>query len=80
MDKTYTCSSLCYYNRRYKNLEVCTNLLPEQKYRSKNTSLEIFVINILDKYNIKYLQNVRDIINGELDIYIPSKQFLYLLI
>ena len=74
MDKTYTCSSLCYYNRRYKNLEVCTNLLPEQKYRSKNTSLEIFVINILDKYNIKYLQNVRDIINGELDIYIPSKQ------
>ena len=73
IDKTYRCTPVCYYNRRYKNVEVCTNLLPEQISHSKNTYIEIFITNILDKYNIEYVKNVRDVIDGELDIFIPLK-------
>lgn len=72
--KSYDCNSITYYNRRYKQLEVCTNLLPEQPSRSTGISLELFVRDILDEYNIEYICNSRDIINPkELDIYIPSK-------
>ena len=73
--KVYSCNSVCYYNRRYKNLEVCTNLLPQQQSHSKRTSLELFITNILDEYNIEYETNVNNIISPlELDIYVPSKQ------
>ena len=74
-DKYYLCSPITYYNRRYKNSELCTNILPEQKDHTKNTTLEIFVKNILDKYHIDYECNNRVVLNGkELDIYIPSKK------
>ena len=73
IDKTYRCTPVCYYNRRYKNIELCTNLLSEQISHSKNTYIEIFITNILDKYNIEYVKNVRDVIDGELDIFIPLK-------
>ena len=64
-----------YNDRMRKYTEICTNLLPYDNYRSKNTSLEIFIKNILDKYNIEYKTNVRNIIAPkELDIYIPSKK------
>ena len=72
-EKQYICNAQTYHNRRYTNVEVCTNILPEQPYHSEGTSLELFVRNILDEYNIEYQTNVRDIINPqELDIYIPS--------
>ena len=65
-----------YYQRRlYDGTEICTNLLPVQKSISKNTSLEIFIKNILDEYNISYIENDRTILNGkEIDIYIPDKK------
>ena len=73
VDKQYICNAQTYHNRRYTNVEVCTHILPEQPYHSEGTSLELFVRNILDEYNIEYQTNVRDIINPqELDIYIPS--------
>ena len=73
--KTYKCNSVCYYNRRYHGLEVCTNLLPVQKSQSKGTSLEIFVTKLLDEYGIEYITNTTEIIPPkELDIYIPSKK------
>ena len=75
LNRYYLCSPITYYNRRYKKSELCTNLLPEQKDHTKNTTLEIFVKNILDKYHIDYECNNRTILNGkELDIYIPSKK------
>ena len=73
-EKQYICHAPTYHNRRYTNVEVCTNILPEQPYHSEGTSLELFIRNILDEYNIEYQTNVRDIINPqELDIYIPSR-------
>lgn len=65
-----------YYQRRLdEHTEPCTNLLPIQKSNSKNTSLEIFIKNILDKHNISYIENDRIILGGkELDIYIPNKK------
>ncbi len=42
----------------------------------KDTNIEIFVQNILDKYNINYIKNNRSVLKGrELDIYIPSHKF-----
>ena len=72
------CIEKCYityagreYDRIKAGLETCTILCP---INSNSSSLEIFIRNILDKYNIKYFSNVVGIINRkELDIYIPSK-------
>ena len=53
---------------------VCTTILPEST-TGKNTTLEIFVKNILDEHNISYICNDRTILsNKELDIYIPDKK------
>ena len=61
-------------SRNIYKAEQCTNLLPIDNSRYKNTSLELFVQNILDEYNIEYITNDRNIIKPkELDIYIPSK-------
>ena len=75
LNKTYLCDSVCYHNRRYHNLETCTNLLNIQNIHNKGTSLELFVRDILDSYNINYISNDRSVLKKyELDIYIPSKQ------
>ena len=57
--------------------ELCTKLLPIGCDNTKNTSIELFVQQILDKHNIQYETNVRGVMGDkkELDIYIPSKQF-----
>ena len=61
------------WDRTNDKTELCTHLLPPQISHSKNTTIELVIQNILDKYNIKYIQNDRSILNGkELDIYIPS--------
>ena len=52
--------------------ELCTILLPISQ-NIKDTSIELFIRNILDEYKIPYISNCRDIISPyELDIYIPS--------
>lgn len=74
-NKFYKIKSSYYWDRLRDNTEPCSNLLPIQKSISKNTTLEIFVKNILNEYNITYIENDRTILNGkELDIYIPDKK------
>jgi hypothetical protein len=73
-DKFYIIPAKTYFDRTKDKTEICTNLLPVQKYHGKDTTLELFVKNILDEHNIEYETNVRNIIvPKELDIYIPSK-------
>lgn len=56
------------------HVDTCTNRYPVGAH-IKNTSLEIFIQNILNEYSIKYESNNRSILSGkELDIYIPSKK------
>ena len=73
-EKNFLISAITYNNRKYSDGEMCTKLLPPNENRLKNTSLEIFIKNLLEEYNIKYITNDRKILNGkELDIFIPSK-------
>lgn len=73
-EKFYIIDSQNYYARKEYGLEPCTRILPIKCGHSSNTTLEIFVHNLLDEYNIKYETNVRNIIPPkELDIYIPDK-------
>ena len=75
LNKYFSIPSSRYYNRIKDNTEICTNLLPIQKYHGKGTTLELFIQSILNEYNIDYMCNDRTILNGkELDIYIPSKK------
>ena len=75
IEKEYIIPGALYYNRYINNIETCTKLLPINDYRSKNTSIEVFIKILLDKYNMDYQTNVRNEISPqELDIYIPSKQ------
>lgn len=74
-EKYYIITPILHSCRKNDNTEPCTKLLPIGKDNTKNTSIELFVRSILDKYNIEYKVNVRNIISPkELDIYIPSKQ------
>ena len=73
-EKQFIIPGALYYNRYVNNTETCTILLPVNDYRSKNTSIEIFIKQLLDRYNIQYKSNVRNIISPkEIDIYIPEK-------
>ena len=71
-EKTFIIHKSLYHSRRYQNIEKCTIKNPID-HKSKDTSLELFVQNILDEYNIQYVKNNRICGNLELDIYIPSK-------
>lgn len=73
ISKTYFTNQRTHYARKRENVELCTNLLPIRKKDIKDTSIEIFVRNILDTHGINYSSNVRDIIPPkELDIYLPD--------
>lgn len=62
-----------FYRRMQDKTELCTVLLPYQHPFQSNTSVEVFVKMILDKLNIKYIQNERTIIGPqELDFYLPG--------
>ena len=57
---------------------LCTRLLPFDAEREKNTTLEQFVKNILDKHGIKYDSNSRTVISPkEVDIYVPSRNLAF---
>lgn len=72
IEKNYIISPLLYDNRKHDNTEPCTRLLPVGKDNTKNTTLEIFIKNILS--DIECESNNRTILKPkELDIYIPSK-------
>ena len=73
-ERFYKTRAMIYHDRVIHGTELCTNILPISKSNSTGTTIELFVRNILDEYNIEYLTNVRNIISPkELDIYIPSK-------
>ena len=71
-EKFYIVDHWVFYARKEYSLEPCTRILPVSKSHAKGTTLEIFIRNILDEYNIEYTTNDRSI-GVELDIYIPSK-------
>lgn len=71
-EKTYETNQHIYNDRRRINAELCTKLV-KIGHLNQNTTVECFVKNILDEYNIQYEINNRSILNGkEIDIYIPS--------
>ena len=73
-EKIFKISNIGYNNRKYANCELCTKLSSENTDNYKNTTIEIFIQDILKKYNIKFETNIRNLIYPyELDIYIPEK-------
>lgn len=74
-EKQFIIKQIMFHDRQKNHSELCTKLLPIQQTHSSGTTLELFIRDILDKYNIEYQTNIRSIISPkELDIYIPSKQ------
>ena len=73
-ERCFVSNQRLYHDRKRNNIELCTKLLVPGK-NNQGITIELFVRNILDKYNILYKTNVRDIIYPkELDIYIPEKK------
>lgn len=73
-DKTFVISNHLYLDRCRIGYPLCTKIYPVIDNPTKNTSLELFIRNILDAYNVNYQTNIRDIISPkEVDIYIPDK-------
>ena len=74
LEKQFIIKQIMFHDRQKNQSELCTKLLPVGQ-TNQGTTIELFIRDILDKYNIEYLTNVRSIISPkELDIYIPSKQ------
>ena len=69
-EKHYEIYGDLYHSRNYQNLIKCPIKNPIDE-KSKDTSIELFIRNILDSYNIEYVTNKRIVGNLELDIYIP---------
>ena len=73
-DKIFIIPQGLFNDRKRNDTELCTKLLPIGHF-NQGTTLELFIRNILDKYNIEYKTNVRDIISPkEIDIFIPSSR------
>lgn len=75
-EKKFTISSNNLYDRLGWGTPLCTIAYPIQQIHSKDTSLEMFIRNILDRYGIKYETNKRSFFKDnkqkELDVYIPQ--------
>ena len=73
-EKTYITFSQLYRDRKRDNTELCTKLLPYNASNNKNTTIELFVQNILNELNIEYITGDHSVLGSkELDIFIPSK-------
>ena len=73
-DKTFIIPQQVYNDRIRLGSELCTKLMPVGK-GFKGTSIEKFITDILDEYNISYITNTKSILGKyELDIYIPDKK------
>ena len=74
--RIYNISYNNYYERKYiYNIPICPiqNPFGSTVTNNKDTSIEKFIKDILDEYNIDYICNHRNIIQPkELDIYIPN--------
>ena len=72
-EKEFEICNQKYHVRKYAGFELCTKLCPGNT--NSNTTLEVFIKDILKLNNIEYKSNIVGIIEGkqELDIYIPSK-------
>lgn len=74
VEKIFKIPKQIYHSRNPQSIELCTILKPINEC-NKNTSIEIFVKNILEKNNIEYSVSNRSIISPqEIDIYIPEKK------
>lgn len=75
-DGKYTIYCGNYFDRlKINSAEICTKINPINDNRIKDTQLELFVKNILNKNNIRYISNSRNLISPkEVDIYIPEKK------
>lgn len=72
-EKYYLGDRNIHNNRKETHTELCTRLLPEKTNNNRCTYPEIFVREILERHNIKFITNSKSIINPlELDIYIPD--------
>ncbi len=72
-EKKYIIPQQTYHDRVRGRCETCTHLL-NIGATNQGTTIELFVRNILDRNNIEYEVNVRNVIKPkELDIYIPSE-------
>ena len=75
LEKNYEITSKQFYGRKQQNIEPCTRILPIDNYRSKGTTIEVFIRSMLDDIGIEYTTNTRNVISPqEIDIYIPSKK------
>ena len=73
-DKQFIINQIMFHDRMRNETEICTKLLPPGT-TNQGTTIELFIRDILDKYNIEYRINIREVISPkELDIYIPSKK------
>lgn len=71
-EKEYEIPRYLYHQRLLTGVDPCSIRTPLNGI--KNTSLEVFIHEILDKRNISHIDNYRKILNGkEVDIYIPGK-------
>ena len=72
-EKRFSCFQQTFHDRLRWNAEVCTKLNPVGSNGTQNTSIELFIQNLLKEYGISYQCNTRDQVKKELDIYIPAK-------
>lgn len=71
-ERVFETEQVMFHDRMRNGSILCTKLLPVGSI-NRNTTIEIFIKNILDFYNITYIENDRSVLkNRELDIYIPS--------
>ena len=77
IERKFTIPKYVYYLRSKLQTELCTKVNPIvgfSEFSNSKTFIELFVIELLNAYNIKYYTNNRkQIYPLELDIYIPDK-------
>lgn len=74
-EKQFIITQNMFHDRMRHGAEICTKLLDPRRGYNKRTTIELFIRNLLTKYNINFETNNRNIIPPqELDIYIPEKK------
>lgn len=76
-EKQYLTTYYSYYERKnIYNICPCTIKIPPYTCSTyKNTNIEIIIKDILDEYDINYIQNDKSVLSTlELDFYIPDKR------
>lgn len=74
-EKQFVINQRMFHDRLRYDAELCTKLLDPRRGYNKRTTIELFIRDLLTKYNINFETNNRNIIPPqELDIYIPEKK------